>query len=107
MSALSDRLYAEWLRRNGSGGTGVGPAPRWESRSDRLRREWLDDARELARQRREADRLRSARRRPGLSDDRPLGPSSSGAQSLISSTPKADALPHQLPRGAAELRQGG
>lgn len=54
MSAFTDRLYREWIgrekRREGAPPAGERPAVRESElvRSERLRREWLEDARALA-----------------------------------------------------------
>lgn len=62
MSALTDRLYAEWRLRNGGGQAGCAAAPSVLRRqsSEELREQFMRDAREAA------ERWRSARQRPAV-----------------------------------------
>ncbi len=65
MSALTDRLYADWRRANGSVQVGyhrLGTIRELEL-AERLRAEWIQDARQLAMRQRAEIRMRSARSR--------------------------------------------
>lgn len=65
MSALTDRLYADWCRANGSVQLGHRRLStiRELEQAERLRAAWIEDARQLAMRQRAEIRMRSARSR--------------------------------------------
>lgn len=74
MSALTDRLYAEWLLANGSTKPSHRASSTWlRSNSEQLRADWIEEARQLAKRERAEQRARSARDRGPTAGNSVLG----------------------------------